>query len=89
MLRFPAGVGFAFVFGNAGTLAIDQEKAHTGSASALIGSSELLAGAICIFIIDLFEAATLYPLALMITVCSIFCVVLMRQAKNLEGKLKV
>lgn len=88
MLRFPAGIGFAFVFGNAGTLAIDQEKAHTGSASALIGSSELLTGAICIFIIDLFDAVTLYPLALMITVCSIFCVALMKKAKSLEGKLK-
>lgn len=84
MLRFPAGVGFALVFGNAGTLAIDQEKDHTGSASALIGSSELLAGAICIFIIDLFDAITLYPLALMIMGCSFLCVLLMKKARSLE-----
>ncbi len=84
MLRFPAGVGFALVFGNAGTLAIDQEKDHTGSASALIGSSELLAGAICIFIIDLFDAITLYPLALMIMGCSLLCVLLMKKARSIE-----
>ena len=77
MLRFPAGIGFAFVFGNAGTLAMDQEKDRSGSAAALIGSSELLAGAIGIFIIDLFGAATLYPLALMIITCSFFCALLM------------
>jgi MFS family permease len=82
--RFPAGIGFAFVFGNAGTLAMDQEKDRSGSAAALIGSSELLAGAIGIFIIDLFGAATLYPLALMIVGCSFFCVLLMLKAKSLQ-----
>jgi DHA1 family bicyclomycin/chloramphenicol resistance-like MFS transporter len=83
LLRFPAGIGFAFVFGNAATLAMDQEKERTGSAAALIGSSELLAGAIGIFIIDLFGAGTLYPLALMIIVCSIFCVAFMVKAQSM------
>ena len=82
-LRFPAGIGFALVFGNAATLAMDQEKDRTGSAAALIGSSELLAGAICIFIIGLFEAESLYPLALIIAGCTLFCVLLMMKAKCL------
>lgn len=84
MLRIPAGVGFAFVFGNAGTLAMDQEKERTGSAAALIGSSELLAGAIGIFIIDLLGTGTLYPLAIMMASCSAFCVVLMLKAEALQ-----
>jgi DHA1 family bicyclomycin/chloramphenicol resistance-like MFS transporter len=83
-LRFPAGIGFALLFGNAGTLAIDQETEHTGSASALIGASELLAGAICIFIIEMFEAVTIYPLSLIIIGSSALCVWLMTKAKNLE-----
>jgi DHA1 family bicyclomycin/chloramphenicol resistance-like MFS transporter len=87
MLRIPAGVGFAFVFGNAGTLAMDQEKERTGSAAALIGSSELLAGAIGIFIIDLLGTGTLYPLAIMIISCSIFCVVLMLKAEKFQKEL--
>lgn len=84
LLRFPAGIGFAFVFGNAGTLAMDQEKERSGSAAALIGSSELLAGAVGIFIIELFGVATLYPLALMMIGCSFFCVLLMLKAKTLQ-----
>jgi len=83
-LRFPAGIGFALVFGNAATLAMDQEKDRTGSAAALIGSSELLAGAICIFIIGLFEAESLYPLALIITGCTVFCSFFMMKAKWLQ-----
>lgn len=83
-LRFPGGIGFALVFGNAATLAMDQEKERTGSAAALIGSSELLAGAICIFIIDLFEAETLYPLALMIAGCTVFCSLFMLKARCLQ-----
>jgi DHA1 family bicyclomycin/chloramphenicol resistance-like MFS transporter len=83
-LRFPGGIGFAFVFGNAATLAMDQEKERTGSAAALIGSSELLAGAIGIFIIDLFEAGTLYPLALMIAGCTVFCTLFMLKARCLQ-----
>lgn len=86
-LRFPAGIGFALLFGNAGTLAIDQETAHTGSASALIGASELLAGALCIFIVDLFEAITVYPLSFLIIACSTICVGLMVKATKLEKKL--
>lgn len=82
-LRFPAGIGFALLFGNAGTLAIDQEMENTGSAAAFIGASELLAGALCIFIIDLFDAVTVYPLALIIFVCSVFCVAFMIKAKTL------
>lgn len=84
LLRIPAGVGFAFVFGNAGTLAMDQEKDRTGSAAALIGSSELLAGAIGIFIIDLLGTGTLYPLAIMMIGCSIFCVALMLKSEILQ-----
>jgi DHA1 family bicyclomycin/chloramphenicol resistance-like MFS transporter len=83
-LRFPAGIGFALVFGNAATLAMDQEKERTGSAAALIGSSELLAGAICIFIIGLFEAESLYPLALMIAGCTVFCSLFMLKARCLQ-----
>jgi DHA1 family bicyclomycin/chloramphenicol resistance-like MFS transporter len=83
-LRFPGGIGFAFVFGNAATLAMDQEKERTGSAAALIGSSELLAGAIGIFIIDLFGAGTLYPLALMIAGCTVFCSLFMMKARCLQ-----
>jgi DHA1 family bicyclomycin/chloramphenicol resistance-like MFS transporter len=83
-LRFPGGIGFALVFGNAATLAMDQEKERTGSAAALIGSSELLAGAICIFIIDLFESDTLYPLALMIAACTVFCSLFMLKARCLQ-----
>ena len=83
MLRFPAGMGFAFVFGNAGTLALDQEKDRSGSAAALIGSMELLSGAICISIIDLFESVALYPLALMMIGCSFFCVLLIIKANHL------
>lgn len=84
MLRFPAGIGFAFVFGNAGTLAMDQEKDRSGSAAALIGSAELLAGAIGIFIIDLFGSETIYPLALMMSICSFFCVLLMIKSYKLN-----
>lgn len=87
MLRFPAGIGFAFVFGNAGTLAMDQEKDRSGSAAALIGSSELLAGSIGIFVIGLFEAETLYPLSLMIIGCSFFCVLLIVKSKILQKQL--
>ena len=83
-LRFPAGIGFALVFGNAATLAMDQEKDRTGSAAALIGSSELLAGAICIFIIGLFEAESLYPLALIIAGCTVFCSFFMLKARCLQ-----
>ena len=83
-LRFPAGIGFALVFGNAATLAMDLEKERTGSAAALIGSSELLAGAICIFIIGLFEAESLYPLSLMITGCTVFCSLFMVKARCLQ-----
>ncbi len=87
MLRFPAGIGFAFVFGNAGTLAMDQEKDRSGSAAALIGSSELLAGSIGIFVIGLFEAETLYPLSLMIIGCSFFCVLLIVKSATLRKQL--
>ena len=86
-----SGVGFGsfrkYVFGNAGTLAMDQEKDRSGSAAALIGSSELLAGSIGIFVIGLFEAETLYPLSLMIIGCSFFCVLLIVKSATLRKQL--
>lgn len=81
-LRLPASIGLGLVFGNAGALAIGHEKDRTGSASAFIGAAELLAGATCIAIVGLFSATTVYPLAIMITVCSIFSVILLREKND-------
>ena len=83
-LRFPASVGLGLVFGNAGALAMEQEKERSGSAAAFIGACELLAGAICICIVSAFEASTVYPLAIMIIACSLFSVLLMRKADLLQ-----
>lgn len=76
LLRFPASIGLGLIFGNAGALAIEYEKDRSGSASAFIGASELLAGAICICIVGIFDASTVYPLAAMIFVCSVASILL-------------
>ena len=84
LLRFPAGVGLGLVFGNAGTLAMEQEKERSGSAAAFIGACELLAGAICICLVDMFGTTAIYPLAVMMIICSFFCIILMRKANSLQ-----
>lgn len=76
-LKAPASFGFALVFGNAGTLALDQVEERTGSASALIGACELIAGAIGIIIINIFSANTVYPLAYMIVITSLVSIAIL------------
>lgn len=78
ILKAPASFGFALVFGNAATLALDQvESNKTGSASALVGACELIAGAIGIIIINIFSANTVYPLAYMIAITSIISIAIL------------
>ena len=84
LIRFPSSIGLGVVFGNAGTLAMEQEKKRSGSAAAFIGALELLAGAICIFIIGLFGAVSVYPLALIMIICSLFSMLLMCKANRLQ-----
>lgn len=76
-LKSPASFGFALVFGNAATMALDQVAERTGSASALIGACELIAGAIGIIIINLFGAKTVYPLASMIATTSLLSLIIL------------
>ena len=85
LLRFPAGIGLGLVFGNAGTLAMEQERERSGSAAAFIGACELLAGAIGICIVDMFGAVAIYPLAGMMIICSFFCVLLMNKTNTLQS----
>ncbi|MCX7343235.1 MAG: multidrug effflux MFS transporter [Proteobacteria bacterium] len=84
LLRFPSSIGLGVVFGNAGALAMEQEKKRSGSAAAFIGASELMAGAVCICIIDLFGAVSVYPLAVIMIICSFISVLLMLKANRLQ-----
>lgn len=78
ILKIPASFGFALVFGNAITLAIDQvPEKNVGSASALIGAAELLAGALGISIVNIFEPITIYPLVIMILASSVISMALL------------
>jgi DHA1 family bicyclomycin/chloramphenicol resistance-like MFS transporter len=87
-LKAPASFGFALVFGNAATLALDQVNEKSGSASALIGACELIAGAIAILIINLFAARTVYPLAFMIALTSFVSAIILFKNYNKAGIIK-
>ena len=84
LLRFPSSIGLGVVFGNAGALAMGQEKKRSGSAAAFIGASELIAGAFCICVIDLFGVVSVYPLAVIMIICSFISVLLMLKANSLQ-----
>lgn len=87
ILKIPASFGFALVFGNAATIALDNAGDRAGSASALIGALELIAGAIGIAIIGMFDEKTIYPLALMIAFASIISIAILL-SKPKTSKLK-
>jgi DHA1 family bicyclomycin/chloramphenicol resistance-like MFS transporter len=67
---------FALALPNATALALEPFSRNAGSASALLGSSQMIAGAASTAMVSFLHDGTAFPMALMIFVCAIGALVL-------------
>lgn len=69
-LKIPSSLGLAFIFGNATTLALEAAGTDRGAGSGLIGALQMLCGAGGIALEGYWYDATIFPLAVIATICS-------------------
>jgi MFS transporter, DHA1 family, multidrug resistance protein len=87
LLKSPASLGIAFIFGNTMSKALEAAKKSSGAAAAFISTFQMAFGSIGILMTSSFGNITILPLAatmLSLSVCSIIIFVLLNFVASTE-----
>lgn len=81
LLKLPAAIGVGFTLGNASALSLMQITNY-GTASAIIGSTEMLLGSLGIKIISYLYNGTILPLSILVVVFSLISLLIFQKIKS-------